>query len=337
MKKNVYKIIWADDEIDSMLTKQPLKRIKQLNIEILGMARSGHELKELLSKHKQNVDAVVVDFNFNEFETKIKKESDGTGFEYARKLCEDYSDELPFFLLTGRSEEMIYDKYEDNPQALEKFKRHERWFEKHGEEEELYAKIIETVDEINSPEFIVRNKYREALNCAILNRKANEELFPLLLAEHENCLEQFSEPFVTCRKIIEEVFKQCEECNLIPPISEDVNGTSKYFSMDKYSGDYGSYENKEEPLMKRPLARALYYLIDITQDGAHNKKNMKLKVDEYWQQTKDTYLLRSILFITCDILRWFAQTFIDNHDKERNALRWDKINTALQTQCKEGK
>ena len=337
MKKNVYKIIWADDEIDSMLSKETLKRIKQLDIEVLGKARSGHELKELLIKHKNNVDAVVVDFNFNEFETKIKKESDGTGFEYARHFCEDYSDELPFFLLTGRSEEMIYEKYEDNPQALEKIKRHERWFEKHGEEEELYAKIIETVDEISSPEFIVRNKYREALNCAILNRKANEELFPLLLAEHENCLEQFSEPFVTCRKIIEEVFRQCEECKLIPPISEDVNGTSKYFSMDKYSGDYGSYENKEEPLMKRPLARALYYLIDITQDGAHNKKNMKLKVDEYWQQNKDTYLLRSILFITCDILKWFAKTLIDNQDKETNALRWYKINTASQAQCKEGK
>ena len=214
MKKNVYKIIWADDEIDSMLSKETLKRIKQLDIEVLGKARSGHELKELLSKHKNNVDAVVVDFNFNEFETKIKKESDGTGFEYARHFCEDYSDELPIFLLTGRSEEMIYEKYEDNLRALEKFKRHERWFEKHGEEEELYAKIIETVDEISSPEFIVRNKYREALNCAILNRKANEELFPLLLAEHENCLEQFSEPFVTCRKIIEEVFRHCEECKL---------------------------------------------------------------------------------------------------------------------------
>ena len=337
MKKNVYKIIWADDEIDSMLSKETLKRIKQLDIEVLGKARSGHELKELLIKHKNNVDAVVVDFNFNEFETKIKKESDGTGFEYARHFCENYSDELPFFLLTGRSEEMIYEKYEDNQKALEKFKRHERWFEKHGEEEELYAKIIETVDEISSPEFIVRNKYREALNCAILNRKANEELFPLLLAEHENCLEQFSEPFVTCRKIIEEVFRQCEECKLIPPISEDVNGTSKYFSMDKYSGDYGSYENKEEPLMKRPLARALYYLIDITQDGAHNKKNMKLKVDKYWQETKDTYLLRSILFITCDILRWFADTLLKNQDEEINALRWDKIKTASQAQCKEGK
>ena len=336
MKKNVYKIIWADDEIDSMLSKETLKRIKQLDIEVLGKARSGHELKELLIKHKNNVDAVVVDFNFNEFETKIKKESDGTGFEYARHFCENYSDELPFFLLTGRSEEMIYEKYEDNPQALEKFKRHERWFEKHGEEEELYAKITEIVDEINSPEFIVRNKYREALNCAILNRKANEELFHLLLAEHKDCLEQITEPFVICRKIIEEVFKRCEEWKLIPPISEDVNGTSKYFSKNKYSGDYGSYENIEEALMERPLARSLYYLIDVTQDGAHNKKNMKLDVDKYWQKYKDTYLLRSILFITCDILIWFAKTLLENQDKERNALRWEKINTALQAQCKEG-
>ena len=337
MKKNVYKIIWADDEIDSMLSKETLKRIKQLDIEVLGTAKSGHELKSLLTQYQKDVDAVIVDFNFNEYDTKINKETDGTGFEYARKLCEDYIDKLPFFLLTGRTEEMIQKKYEDNPQALDIFKRHERWFEKFGEEEELYAKIKETVDKINSPEFIVRNKYREVLNCAILNGKANEELFPLLLAEYTGNLEQFSEPFVTCRKIIEEVFTKCEEWKLIPPISEDVNGTSKYFSMDKYSGDYGSYENKEEPLMKRPLARALYYLIDVTQDGAHNKKNMKLEVDKYWQKYKDTYLLRSILLITCDILIWFAKTLLQNQDKERNALRWEKINTALQAQCKEGK
>ena len=64
---------------------------------------------------------------------------------------------------------------------------------------------------------------------------------------------------------------------------------------------------------------------------------MKLDVDKYWQKYKDTYLLRSILFITCDILIWFAKTLLENQDKERNALRWEKINTALQAQCKEGK
>ena len=87
MKKNVYKIIWADDEIDSMLSKETLKRIKQLDIEVLGTAKSGHELKSLLTQYQKDVDAVIVDFNFNEYDTKINKETDGTGFEYARKLC----------------------------------------------------------------------------------------------------------------------------------------------------------------------------------------------------------------------------------------------------------
>ena len=65
MKKNVYKIIWADDEIDSMLSKETLKRIKQLDIEVLGTAKSGHELKSLLTQYQKDVDAVIVDFNFN--------------------------------------------------------------------------------------------------------------------------------------------------------------------------------------------------------------------------------------------------------------------------------
>lgn len=336
MATTVYNIVWADDEIDSLLSEKT-EYLHDEGFNLIAKVHTADELQRVIVKNDK-IDAVISDFNFGEHDNDTLEERDCSGFDKARHIYDMVCEKkIPFFLYTKRSDEFIRSTYKNNPKALDDFKRHERWFFKGPEFYKMMNKIKDAVVENKRPSFIVRNKYHEALNCATLNRKANEELFPLLLAEHENCLEQFSEPFVTCRKIIEEVFKQCEECKLIPPISEDVNGTSKYFSMDKYSGDYGSYENKEEPLMKRPLARALYYLIDITQDGAHNKKNMKLKVDEYWQHTKDTYLLRSILFITCDILKWFAQTFIDNQDKERNALRWDKINTALQAQCKEGK
>ena len=336
MATTVYNIVWADDEVDTLLSEK-MENLRDEGFNVIAKAHTADELESIVENNNK-IDAVIFDFNFPEHDNETLEERDCSGFDKARHIynlvCKR---KIPFFLYTKRNDEFIRSAYAHNPKALDDFPRNERWFFKGPDYDKMKKKIKETIIENKSSSFIVRNKYREALNCAILNRKANEELFPLLLAEHEDCLEQFSEPFVTCRKIIEEVFKQCEEWKLIPPISEDVNGTSKYFSMDKYSGDYGSYENKEKPLMKRPLARALYYLIDITQDGAHNKKNMKLKVDKYWQETKDTYLLRSILFITCDILRWFAKTLIDNHDKEINALRWDKINTASQAQCKEGK
>lgn len=49
---------------------------------------------------------------------------------------------------------------------------------------------------------------------------------------------------------------------------------------------------------------------------------MKLKVDEYFKKTKDVLLLRSVVYILIDVLKWFALTLLAHQDIEANMRLW---------------
>lgn len=52
---------------------------------------------------------------------------------------------------------------------------------------------------------------------------------------------------------------------------------------------------------------------------------MKLKVDEYLESTKDVLLLRSVVFILIDVVKWFAFTLLHSQDMSLNeATLWSK-------------
>ena len=149
MSTNVYNIIWADDEIDMLIDEREIESLKEKGFNLLGVARNGIELK-LLMKENNNIDAVIVDANFNETDTRIISEKDTSGLTYARSLYQQYEKKLPFFLYSGRDEEMLKEIYKFNQAFLADFPRHERWFSKNHREEydEMLKKIKAVVDEV---------------------------------------------------------------------------------------------------------------------------------------------------------------------------------------------
>ena len=53
---------------------------------------------------------------------------------------------------------------------------------------------------------------------------------------------------------------------------------------------------------------------------------MKLKVDEYFEQTKDVLMLRSVVYILIDVIKWFAITALSHQDIEVNEQTlWQKL------------
>ena len=62
MTKNVYNIVWADDEIDDLLDKDTIEELESKGFKIIGQAHDGEELESILSKPEM-VDAVIVDAN----------------------------------------------------------------------------------------------------------------------------------------------------------------------------------------------------------------------------------------------------------------------------------
>ena len=135
MTMNVYNIVWADDEIDILLDEDTQEELKEKGFNIIGIAHDGKELEECL--HKADIiDAVIVDANFNESDTKIESERDTSGLDYARSLyTHSLNKKIPFFLYTNRNDEQLKETYQYKKSFFEDFPRHKRWFKKSSREE----------------------------------------------------------------------------------------------------------------------------------------------------------------------------------------------------------
>lgn len=333
---SVYNIIWADDDIDQLLTDEDIEELRAEGFRFVAVARNGYELKARMDE-QPHVDAVIVDANFNESNDMTTHERDVTGLQYARGLFNQHHKKIPFFLFTGRSDELLKEKFQDNyDEFIKDFPRHKRWFNKTlGERDQLFEEIKRTVEEIKSPGFIINNRYEEELEAAdSLGEKYGRFVRDVLLADQKNDFDGISEPFVLMRKGIEKAFSQCAQLCLIPPIADNFKLTINYFVYGKYgpkkdsNGKYiVEYMMLRENLMPRPLAQSLMAFEPIMQDGAHDKDGLKLKVDEYYGRTKDTLLLRSAFYIFLDFVKWFYRTSNEHNDKEENkATLWRKCN-----------
>lgn len=334
MTKNVYNIVWADDEIDDLLDKDTIKELESKGFKIVGQAHDGEELESLLSKPEM-VDAVIVDANFNESDVEIGSERDTSGLDYARGLyLHTLKKTIPFFLFTNRSDELLRDIYKHNTKFLDDFPRHKRWFNKsgQGEYDEMFEAIKNEIEIKKTPSFIVRNRYKDELAAASVFDGVGEFILDFLLRDYTDSLNEMIEPFVQIRRSIEKMFAMCESLKLIPPISDDVNGTAGYFLRNKYSkkNEAGKwipiYRMNGSDLMAKPLAQSLTYIVEITQDASHSKGKLTLKVDEYFRKTSDVLLLRSVAYILIDCIKWFTLTAINHRDIEVNECTlWEKI------------
>lgn len=329
---NVYNVVWADDEIDELYDDFTKEELASEGINIVGIAHDGRELEKLLEQ-PESIDAIIVDANFNETDKPIESERDKSGLDYARNLyLMRFNKSIPMFIYTNRTEELLRDIYKDNPAFLKDFPRHSRWFIKSSADEtkEMYKAIKNAVDERKSTSFIIRNRYSDELNAASLIDETKTFINDFLVLEYENGLDTMDEPFIKVRRVIEKMFSLCEELNIIPPISEDINGTANYFYFKQYSQKKGKdyikeYEMLDETIMPMPLARSLKYIVDIVQDGAHSKDGLKLEVDKYFKRTKDTFLLRAVVHILIDCIRWFALTALVHQNIELNKNLWGKV------------
>lgn len=305
MRKNVYNIVWADDEIDDLLDKDTIKELEANGFKIVGKAHDGEELESLLKK-PELVDAVIVDANFNESDNEIFSERDTSGLDYARGLyLHTLKQRVPFFLFTNRSDELLRDIYKHNPKFLEDFPRHKRWFNKsvQGEYDELFEAIKNTVTEMNSPYFILRNKFSNEFEAAKLIPNAENLLFCGLRSEFSDFStnDAIIESFNPVRMLCENIIDKCQEKGYVPYLSS-LNSICDFLELKEVEGF-----KLRVPIMHKTLIRSLDYFLSITQDGSHDKSDLPLEVIDYVRSRRNDSLYKSILYIVMDLLLWYKE------------------------------
>ena len=208
---------------------------------------------------------------------------------------------------------MLKDKFSDG--ELDFFEKKGRYFEK-GKFSQMIKKIKEDVEHVNSSEFRIHNKYAKEFEAAKLIDDATENLQRgLLYIYEEDKWNNVQEYFNPARKIVERIFAKLKEQKILPPISS-LNTMSKLLSKGKYEDSDCLFEFKTE-LMHPALAHSLQFLLDVTQDGSHDNGDLKLGVDSYIRQIKNSNLYRSILFIAMDLLLWYKDiSKIEIHEEE---------------------
>ena len=332
MKKNICNVIWVDDDIENICPETGMKglkrELKEYNIEVIGKARSYLEFKQLMDICKDRVDAVITDANFNDVSPAVTGDKDFKGLIKMIGVIESYNERryIPFYLYSGKED---YFKFENG--ELDYFKINNRKFKK-GEYEKMFKKIREDVEHINSPSFRIRNKYKTELEAASLIDGNEERLMNALLYIYSDEWKNTEDYFNPMRQIVEAIFSKCTELKILPNfVNDSLSSTSRFLSHQVIE-DYCIKEGQE--IMPKPLARSLWYFLNITQDGSHDKANLDLKVVDYVRTTKNINLFRTILFIAMDLCLWYRNV------KEETELpdfapKWEKKENADFNKIKE--
>lgn len=295
-EQTVFNIIWLDDEIDSLYKKHKEELLND-EIKVLGKGAQNVEAFELqIQKYRNVVDAVVTDANFN-----LKERDDFNGLIEVFGLIEKYNHErsIPFIVFTGRDNlrntipEKILNKFD----AIIS-KREDKGIKA------LINKVKEIIKKVNSREFRIHNKYKKELEAASLISGNEDALMKALLYEDAGDWSNTEIYFNSMRSVVESIFSTCKRDRIIPDVGE-LSQISRFLGNND-KNDNETYVIIQE-IMPKPLARGLWYFLDITQDASHNKDELKLKVVKYVKETQNINLFRSVLYIAMDLCLWYAK------------------------------
>ncbi len=305
MPKAVYNVIWADDEVNKYM-RESLKQafLQKNNIAVVATATTGDEFRMLFEKHKHRIDAVISDANFNRKDSLPINDRDMSGFTAVREVLHSIlsSDkEIPFFLYTGRGP-YINEKYTDG--ELDYFNDSKRIFTK-DQFKQLCERIPKDVDEVCSPSYRVRKKYKNVLDKSSLLPEIEETLFRLLLTHEDGSIDDLHKPqddFNALRKIVESIFEDGKKRGLFPEQLDSINSLKRFLRNDEVTLEWDGFS------CPPALAYSAGFLIDVSQDGSHKYEKLRLKADEYVSSVGNDNLIMSLTHIAMELCAWYSDS-----------------------------
>lgn len=308
MNVNVYNVIWADDECDTLKKDASIRKLfDDKKIEVLSHVATSEELKDAIERYKDRIDAVIVDGNFTKEKVEYVEPTDISGLIHTLSFIELFNAkrDIPFFLYTARK--VLLQEICKNGE-LDYFLNNNRIIQK-GNIGELGDKIIKDVDHIHSIEFMVKKKYQSLINIAKeVDEQCADNLHQFLLDEaRDKNFDRSVDLFNNLRDILEKVQDLCKDNQIIPAEVNSLNDFKYFWGWKGLQRDGKTYKPKEG-LLPKPIAHTIQQLIDITQDGSHKRQDLNLHVSEYATAAKSPFLFRACLYLVMDILRWYKDT-----------------------------
>ncbi len=316
----IYRIVWADDEIDALLDENGKELISKQHVDVI-KCNNAAMLEEKLKNVSHRIDAVIVDANFTATDSIPSDERDVSGFRRSMRIRERY-DHLPFYLYTQRVN--LSDLMDED--ELGYFKDRDAIFYKGNGLAPLLVRIKSDVDKINSAEFQIDNQYEKELNYfQIFDKQCNAKSYDLvrelLIQSRKGSLTDTERYFNQFRTVILDNMNTIAAHFGIVPKRLSLNDFSKFLCSKSEK-----YELEEEVLPKA-LHMLMQYIVRMAQDASHGDPYLQYEVHQFVSKNKDTMIIRSLLYAIIELISWFIPYLATHTEKQMNLAKWYKIET----------
>ena len=313
----IYRIIWADDEIDALLDENSKALLSKQHVEVI-KCNNAAMLEEKLKNVNHRIDAVIVDANFTAKRFTPSDERDLSGLRNSMRLIGEYK-HLPFYLYTQRVN--LSDLVDED--ELSYFKDNDAIFFKSNSLLTLLDRIKNDVDHYNSAEFQIDNQYKKELNYFQVfdkqcDAKSYELVRELLIQSREGSLTGAEDYFNQFRsKILENMNAVAAHFGIVPE-GLSLNDFSRFLCSKAEK-----YKLKKE-ILPKALHMLMEYVVRMVQDGSHKRGNIQYGVHQFVSENKDSLIIQSLLFAIIELMSWFIPYLATHTDKQVNLANWQQ-------------
>lgn len=310
---NKYTVLWIDDKFEELFNIR--QKAIDNDIELVCFDNAESANKELDSNYR-SYDAVIVDGLFYDQNSET---GDVTSQRALMKVVKkirslEGQKKLPWFILTGKA--VI--KNENDFVIAEN--KQEDIFDKLDPDDilKLFQKIKTETDSQTDSQII--HLYRSAF--LIFHNHLGEEHKVNLLKVIKTLLSPESSLFFneynSIRAILELLLLKLQKYEIVCPQVSSLNGVSAFLgrvnSKYEYSGE----------IIHPFIAELLFKTLSISQDGSHDKPDLKFRVQQYSKMYSAKYAYFSTVYSLLEILEYFNKFISENQDIENNKKKWTK-------------
>lgn len=350
MNTNLIQVLWVEDDPDN-IQFYPIEA-SRYGLELVPFCCWEEVEKALVSDFKR-WSAIILDAK-----CKYKKGDHDNAQRFLihalssiTKICAEQKRIIPWFVLSGGSEEELNDLIIDSREEWDGDWKGKKYYSKATDRDMLFHRIPYKAK--LSPEMQIRLVYYpdvfKAIDMSGLDRDVAIYMEELLLPIHARNYSgrEYNNMMTNVRKCIEYIFTSMAGNGILPNKKKDGKYVLCDIIVDKRGGINTTWcslilSGKEVKvgdkilvtstnILPNILKDSFQHLIEIAASYEHavnknadeqQKKNSRQTAEFLDSIGKAPYLLQSMTLELCNIILWYANYLKDHDDEEINALNW---------------
>lgn len=335
--KHKIKIYWCDDEFASKVLN-PINEdyLKENGIEVQSFFKSDDLLVALNKPNIENhVDVVIFDFNMSNVSDGRPDIEEKSGFLEILRIVPKYTAKgITFYLWSKMDIDFIRGaiaKSSDYKKELAIFDNyinengHKRWFA--GDEfEELIDSVALEVEQIETPQTVLRRKYPEAYEAALwVDDKCWDKIINILTLTPESSDWNKMEDLINPLRCEVDLVMAKLGLPFLDRNDENKPGL-KLSTLARFLKGEHNKLSLHYALRNQSLATGIEIMLRFVNDGSHCDPTLQDNIRKYITQTKDIHLLRFLAHGLINILVWAKKA--NEFRKQGNKIYFLKSTTS---------